>query len=146
MNLQKAAAKILGALLDFGFYDRGKTSFSVPAIILPKVGQFDENGDQKWRIVIDARPANSITKDVSFAVAHCGDTMAALGEIGAEQHRQMWAEQAGLRTSMEQDRAEMPLQDNEPPKTAYTSSFDIAKAFHRCPLAVGMSRDLSSIN
>ena len=44
MNLQKAAAKILGALLDYGFYDRGKTSFSVPAIILPKVGQFDENG------------------------------------------------------------------------------------------------------
>ena len=70
---------------------------------------------------------------------HVGDSIAALNDIAVEQHRQARARKAGLVTSMEQDRTEMPLRDNEAPKQAWTSGLDIQKAFHRCPLKKGLS-------
>ena len=52
-----------------------------------------------------------------------------------------------MRMTIDEDRMERPLLDNQPPPKAMVSTVDINKAFHRQRLSdLGVSRDVCSLN
>ena len=79
--------------------------------------------------------------------AHLEDSIASINEVAVEAYRQQRCKEQGMRMTIDEDRMERPLLDNQPPPKAMVSTVDINKAFHRQRLSdLGVSRDVCSLN
>ena len=153
MHLLQIAVRMFKVLLQCGFYDRGQVSYSIPAIMIPKSGASRSTGLNpdgtlgEFRVVGDSTVSNSLTKDICYPTAHLEDSIASINEVAVESYRQQRCKVQGMRMTIDEDRMERPLLDNQPPPKAMVSTVDINKAFHRQRLSeLGVSRDVCSLN
>ena len=155
LNLLPEIAKQLDILLRCKFYDRGMTSWSCPVLAIRKPAKIDRGTGKMVpggiRVTGDLRASNAISRQVSYPTAHSGDCLSSLQEIATESYRQYRCDEGGLRTSLQQDHEERPLNDHKrpaDPDNVLIGGGDLQKAFFRVPLQAGdgVSQELGSLN